>query len=747
MNKDIWSNTALRKNSKRWPDNRLIGGKIVKKRALSLILVLCLVLTLVPVTADATDAGMMQIGTEMKKSWSAQLDECLFPVEITEAGFYDLTITDYEHTGTLWVDFNSDEHTQSYDDYYVSYDFGNDSDHDQITYKNLYFDKGVVELSCSYFDENYDYADAAVGLTLSRNETYAPAELRSEASYISVNPNEITWLSFRTTDAGDYILKSSEKTYSFAYIINKKNLDEEEIIGYFGKNKGYRLNLKSNTEYIIMLIPDSVDSRVTKVSMNKADVDIINMSIVSGPTIIPDSDLYDVQELLTYKIKYSNNTSQTLSYDDINQGSEFFNFDIEYDGEYNYTKPDEALFASGKQKVKLIYLNKESSSSITVVPFSSFVDDLNAIDEYDEMSIEYEDDYDKTYYWHIRPTQTGFYALSSYEDFAEVFDYYELAIFDESDNYVEWSGKEFFLKAGHDYCLRFNYAFTSDYYSAISFWIRKTETAYTPDAPTIKITTSNGKPKIYWDAVDGATKYWIYRSTDGKNFKYYDSTTKTSYTNSSTNAGTTYYYKVKAVNASADENLSSGYSNVKSIQCKPAAPKVVINRVSGKPKISWNAVSGATKYWIYRSTDGKNFKYYDSTTKTNYTNNSTSVGTKYYYRVKAVTVVNGKNVASENSNTKSLLVSTAAPSAKITTSNGKPKISWNEVSGATKYWIYRSTDGVNFSYWDSTTRTSYTNTGAKKNTKYYYRVKAVKVVNGKNIASAYSGTVSIKATK
>ena len=110
-------------------------------------------------------------------------------------------------------------------------------------------------------------------------------------------------------------------------------------------------------------------------------------------------------------------------------------------------------------------------------------------------------------------------------------------------------------------------------------------------------------------------------------------------------------------------------------------------------------------------------------------------------------MVNGKNVASENSNTKSLLVSTAAPSAKITTSNGKPKISWKEVSGATKYWIYRSTDGVNFSYWDSTTRTSYTNTGAKKNTKYYYRVKAVKVVNGKNIASAYSGTVSIKATK
>ena len=105
----------------------------------------------------------------------------------------------------------------------------------------------------------------------------------------------------------------------------------------------------------------------------------------------------------------------------------------------------------------------------------------------------------------------------------------------------------------------------------------------------------------------------------------------------------------------------------------------------------------------------------------------------------------GKNVASAYSNSKSLLVSTAAPSVSITASGGKPKLSWGSVSGATKYWVYRSTDGVNFKYYDSTTRTTYTNTGAKSGMKYYYKVKSVKVVNGKNIASAYSNTVSIKA--
>ena len=269
---------------------------------------------------------------------------------------------------------------------------------------------------------------------------------------------------------------------------------------------------------------------------------------------------------------------------------------------------------------------------------------------------------------------------------------------------------------------------------------------YAISAPELKITTSAGHPKIYWNSVDGAAKYWIYRSTDGKNFKYYDSTTKTSYTNGSTNVGTTYYYKVKAVKVVNGKSYTSDFSISKGIQCKPAAPTVSINRSNGKPKLTWKAVSGATKYWIYRSTDGVNFKYFDSTTKTSYTNSGAASGKKYYYRVKAVAVVKGKNVISANSSTKSLMTTLATPSVSITTSNGKPKLTWKAVTGADKYYVYRSTDGKTFKYWDSTTKTSYTNSGATKNTKYYYKVKAVCASNS-YANSAQSSTVSIKATK
>lgn len=141
-----------------------------------------------------------------------------------------------------------------------------------------------------------------------------------------------------------------------------------------------------------------------------------------------------------------------------------------------------------------------------------------------------------------------------------------------------------------------------------------------------------------------------------------------------------------------------------------------------------------------------NFKYFDSTTKTSYTNSGAASGTKYYYRVKAVAVVKGKNVASAYSNSKNLMTSLAAPSVSITTSNGKPKITWKAVTGADKYYIYRSTDGKNFSYWDATANLSYTNLSAKKNTKYYYKVKAVCATNS-NANSAQSAAVSITATK
>ena len=263
-------------------------------------------------------------------------------------------------------------------------------------------------------------------------------------------------------------------------------------------------------------------------------------------------------------------------------------------------------------------------------------------------------------------------------------------------------------------------------------------------APVIKVsTTSAGKPQISWNKVDGAAKYKVFYSTDGKKYNPLIETTKTSITHTKAKIGTTYYYKVSAVD---DNGVMTAYSNVESIKCRPAAPTVTISRSGGKAKLSWKAVSGADKYYVYRSTDGVKYKPYYTVSKTSFTDSKSKSGTKYYYKVMAVAVVNETNVGSACSAVKSIMTTLAKPTVKITTSNGKPKLTWGKVTGADKYYVYRSTNGKDYTILIKTTKTSVTNTGAKKGTKYYYKVKAICSANT-NANSAFSAVVSIKATK
>ena len=86
--------------------------------------------------------------------------------------------------------------------------------------------------------------------------------------------------------------------------------------------------------------------------------------------------------------------------------------------------------------------------------------------------------------------------------------------------------------------------------------------------PVVKITISSGKPKLTWNAVAGAGKYEVYRATS-KNGTYTKmfTTTNRSYTNTNARAGTTYYYKVKAISR-VRSAANSSYSVVKSIRAR-----------------------------------------------------------------------------------------------------------------------------------------------------------------------------------
>ena len=86
---------------------------------------------------------------------------------------------------------------------------------------------------------------------------------------------------------------------------------------------------------------------------------------------------------------------------------------------------------------------------------------------------------------------------------------------------------------------------------------------------------SKGVPKLTWDAVDGAVKYEVYRSTNKTSgYELMKTTTGTSYTNTNVSLDCTYYYKVKAIHSKSSAN--SAYSAVDSIKTNQYEKRYVL---------------------------------------------------------------------------------------------------------------------------------------------------------------------------
>ena len=261
---------------------------------------------------------------------------------------------------------------------------------------------------------------------------------------------------------------------------------------------------------------------------------------------------------------------------------------------------------------------------------------------------------------------------------------------------------------------------------------------------------SQGRPTLKWDKVAGAAKYEVYRSySQNGNYSKYSTQTSTGYTNSSyLTSGSTYYYKVRAL----DANGTAGpWSDVVAVTCRLglSAPTVTGgNDSQGRPTLKWKAVSGAAKYEVYRarSKDGDYIKY-STVTGTSYTNTSyIEDSNTYYYKVRAL---KSDGTAGAWSSVVSVTYKQTLSAPAVTGGNdaqGRPTLKWNAVSGAAKYEVYRarSKDGDYIKY-STVTGTSYTNTSYIENgNTYYYKVRAL---DANGTAGAWSSIVSVTYRK
>ena len=292
--------------------------------------------------------------------------------------------------------------------------------------------------------------------------------------------------------------------------------------------------------------------------------------------------------------------------------------------------------------------------------------------------------------------------------------------------------------------------------SIVSVTYRAASTGTLPAPAVTGGNDSQGRPTLKWKAVTGAAKYEIYRSysRDGSYSKY-STQTSTAYTNSSyLTSGTTYYYKVRALDANGN---AGPYSAVVSVTCrlKLSAPSVTGGKDSqGRPTLKWNAVTGAAKYEVYRSTSRSGtYTKYSTQTSTSYTNSSyLTSGTTYYYKVRALGSDGSYGPYSSVVSVTYRATSSAVPAevtmGKATAQGSYITVTWDKAANAASYRVYRRVN--NSSDWNvvasSVSGTSYTDWNVEPGVRYTYTVRGV-AADGQTLSKTYNKTgVTVFAT-
>ncbi|MCF0230286.1 MAG: leucine-rich repeat protein, partial [Parasporobacterium sp.] len=109
-------------------------------------------------------------------------------------------------------------------------------------------------------------------------------------------------------------------------------------------------------------------------------------------------------------------------------------------------------------------------------------------------------------------------------------------------------------------------------------------------APAITVKNAADAPLISWNAVEGAAQYYVYRKPAGGSWGKIGTTTDTSFSDATAQAGVLYIYEVNSVDAKG--GLSPDAVNVYNAFAK--ATTVKVKNAAGGISVSWTKVAGAS---------------------------------------------------------------------------------------------------------------------------------------------------------
>ena len=227
--------------------------------------------------------------------------------------------------------------------------------------------------------------------------------------------------------------------------------------------------------------------------------------------------------------------------------------------------------------------------------------------------------------------------------------------------------------------------------------------------------------ELTWEEVAGAEEYYIYRKIPGGHWSQIATSKSTKYIeNDSLNSGQEYVYTVRAyVNGTRSYYNTSGLS----IWNLDVPQLTAAENAAGGIKVTWDKVQAAEGYYIYRKEAGaSSWTFLGSGSNTYYTDKSKLVsGTDYLYTVRAY-----KDSSRSYFDTAGISVlNLSIPSLAKIIKYDSIELSWDKVTGASEYYVYRKVPGGHWSQIATTKNTSYTeDKNLATGQEYVYTVRA-----------------------
>ena len=273
-----------------------------------------------------------------------------------------------------------------------------------------------------------------------------------------------------------------------------------------------------------------------------------------------------------------------------------------------------------------------------------------------------------------------------------------------------------------------------------------------------KIVGSSSALMVSWNRAADAEGYQVYMAT-AQNGSYtriasLSNADTLSYTKTKLAAGKTYYFKVRAYRKDGNSSVVGSFSEEKSAATSPGTPSITaLTGQAGAITVKWGKVSGATGYEVYMATSSKGTYRRLAVTGSStvsYKAVKLAANKNYYFKIRAYRKGGMNTAYGKYSGIKYTGTATATPKIAAVSSGRKQlTVKWSKVANATQYEVYMATSsGGKYTKVATlkSTSTSYTKTGLKDGTAYYFKIRTVRSVGGGKAYSSYSNVKGSRTT-